>query len=115
MVTKDKKNRKRLVLLDSHAIIHRAYHALPDFTSSKGEPTGGLYGLSSMLIKLIDELKPDYVAACFDLPGPTHRHDVFEDYKGKRAKTEDALVAQIIRSRDVFKDFGIPMYEAPGF
>lgn len=115
MVTKDKKNRKRLVLLDSHAIIHRAYHALPDFTSSKGEPTGGLYGLSSMLIKLIDELKPDYVAACFDLPGPTHRHDVFEDYKGKRAKTEDALVAQIIRSRDVFKAFGIPMYEAPGF
>ena len=110
-----KKNRKRLVLLDAHAIIHRAYHALPDFTSSKGEPTGGLYGLSSMLIRLFDELKPDYIAACFDLPGPTHRHEVYDAYKAKRLKTEDALVAQIKRARDVFAAFGIPIYEAPGF
>ncbi|MBI2048532.1 MAG: hypothetical protein HYT30_01235 [Parcubacteria group bacterium] len=110
-----KNNRKRLVLLDSHAIIHRAYHALPDFTSSKGEPTGGLYGLSSMLLKLIDELKPDYIAACFDLAGPTHRHEVFDGYKAGRVKTEDALVMQIDRARDVLKAFGIPLYEAQGF
>lgn len=103
------------MLLDAHAIIHRAYHALPEFTSSKGEPTGGLYGLASMLIRLLDELKPDYIAACFDLPGPTHRHDVYEAYKAKRLKTEDALVAQIRRARDVFAAFGIAIYEAPGF
>lgn len=109
------KKRKRLVLLDAHAIIHRAYHALPNFISSKGEPTGGLYGLSTMLIKLLDDMKPDYIAACFDLPGPTHRHEVFEEYKGKRAKTDDALVEQIKRSRDVFKAFGISQYEAVGF
>lgn len=112
---KAKKGTKRLVLLDAHAIIHRAYHALPDFTSSKGESTGGLYGLSSMLIKLLDDLKPDYIAACFDLPGPTHRHEVFEEYKGKRAKTDSALVEQIKRARDVFKAFGISQYEAVGF
>ena len=63
---KENKN-KRLVLLDAHAIIHRAYHALPEFLSGKGEPTGALYGLSSMLMKIITELKPDYIVACYDL------------------------------------------------
>jgi DNA polymerase-1 len=110
-----KQTNKRLVLLDAHAIIHRAYHALPDFSSSQGEPTGALYGLSAMLIKIIQELNPDYIAGCFDLPEPTHRHEVFEEYKAKRKKTEDELVAQLIRARDVFDAFGIPSYEAPGF
>lgn len=59
----------RLVLLDSHAIIHRAYHALPEFTSSKGVPTGALYGLVTMLLGIIKQFKPDYIVACFDLPG----------------------------------------------
>ena len=51
--------KERLILLDSHAIIHRAYHALPDFTNSEGEPTGALYGLATMLFKIITDLKPD--------------------------------------------------------
>ena len=106
---------KRLVLLDAHAIIHRAYHALPDFSSSKGEPTGALYGLITMLLKIIEDLKPDYISACFDLPDPTHRHIAYEGYKATRAKTEDALVSQLIRSRAVFKAFGILTYEAKGF
>ncbi|MCE9643833.1 hypothetical protein K8Q93_01100 [Candidatus Parcubacteria bacterium] len=112
---KESQPSKRLVLLDVHAILHRAYHALPDFSSAKGEPTGGLYGLSSMLIRIIGDLKPDYLAACYDLPGPTYRHEAYEGYKAQRKKTDDALVAQIIRSRDVFIAFGIPIYEAPGF
>jgi len=106
---------KRLVLLDVHAILHRAYHALPDFSSAKGEPTGGLYGLSSMLIRIVGDLKPDYIVACYDLPGPTYRHEAYEGYKAQRKKTDDALVAQIIRSRDVFIAFDIPIYECPGF
>ena len=69
------KNNKTLVLLDSHAIIHRAYHALPEFLSSRGEPTGALYGLSSMLMKIITDLKPDYIVACYDLPQKTFRHE----------------------------------------
>jgi DNA polymerase-1 len=112
---KQKATPKTLVLLDSHAILHRAYHALPDFTSPKGEPTGALYGVVAMLLKIIEELKPDYIVACFDLPDPTHRHAVYEAYKAGRAKTDDALVAQIIRSRDIFEAFGIPLYEKPGF
>jgi 5'-3' exonuclease len=63
-MSKDKK--RKIILFDSHAIIHRAYHALPDFTSSKGEPTGALYGLSSMLMAIINEFKPDFMIAAFD-------------------------------------------------
>lgn len=107
--------KKRLVLLDAHAIIHRAYHALPDFTSPTGEPSGALYGLSSMLLRIISDLEPDYIAACYDLPGPTVRHEVYADYKGTRQKTEDALVAQLISSRRVFEAFQIPMYDRAGF
>ncbi len=106
---------RRLVILDTHAILHRAYHALPDFSSSKGEPTGALYGLITMLLKIIGELKPDYIVAAFDLPEPTHRHLAFAEYKAQRAKADDALVAQIIRSRDVLDALGVVRYECAGF
>jgi DNA polymerase-1 len=106
---------KRLILLDAHAILHRAYHALPDFVSSKGEPTGGLYGVSTMLLKIIADLKPDYIVACYDLPGPTYRHDVYKDYKAGRKKADPTLVSQMKRSRDLFAVFGIPIYDKPGF
>jgi DNA polymerase-1 len=109
------KDRKRLVLLDSHAILHRAYHALPDFSSSKGEPTGALYGLSSMLIKIVDDLKPDYLIACYDVAGPTYRHEVYKAYKAGRKKAEDDLIAQINRSRDIYNALHIPIYDKAGF
>lgn len=107
--------KKRLILLDTHAILHRAYHALPEFSSSKGEPTGALYGLVAMLVRIFTDLKPDYIAAAFDLPGDTYRHEAFDGYKAKRPKTDDALVSQIERSRDVLNAFAIPIYEVPGF
>ncbi|MFA6585946.1 MAG: DNA polymerase [Candidatus Paceibacterota bacterium] len=109
------KDEKTLVLLDSHAIIHRAYHALPEFLSSKGEPTGALYGLSSMLMKIITDLKPDYIVACYDLPQKTFRHEAYEGYKAGRVKTEDALILQLKNSRQIFEAFNIPIYDAPGF
>jgi len=114
-MAKDQKTAKTLVLLDSHAIIHRAYHALPDFLSSRGEPTGALYGLSNMLMKIIADLKPDYIVACYDLPGKTFRHVAYEAYKGTRAKTDDALITQLKSSREIFEAFGVPMYDSPGF
>ena len=110
-----KEHSKRLVLYDAHAIIHRAYHALPDFATKQGEPTGGLYGLSTMLLRAIAEFNPDYMAACYDLPGPTFRHKEYKDYKAGRAKTDDELKLQLQRSRDVFLAFHIPIYDAPGF
>jgi DNA polymerase-1 len=105
----------KIVLIDAHAILHRAYHALPDFSSSQGEPTGGLYGLASMLMRIITDLKPDYLFACYDRAEPTFRKQVYEDYKAKRPKAEPELIAQIIRSRDIFTALHIPIYDQPGF
>ena len=109
------KERRTLVLLDAHAIIHRAYHALPEFLSSRGEPTGALYGLASMLMKIISDLKPDYIAACYDLPQKTFRHEAYKGYKAGRAKADEALVSQLKSSRQIFEAFDIPIYDAPGF
>ena len=111
----DKKNQKTLVLLDSHAIIHRAYHALPEFMSSAGEPTGALYGLSTMLMKIITDLKPDYIVACYDLPQKTFRHEAYSEYKAGRAKADVGLISQLKNSRKIFEAFDIPIYDAPGF
>ncbi|MEK7069036.1 MAG: DNA polymerase [Patescibacteria group bacterium] len=110
-----KKKLARLVLLDSHAILHRAYHAIPNFTTSKGEPTGALYGLATMLVKTVDELSPDYIIATRDLPGGTFRHTLFEDYKGTRIEADPALIEQLKKAPEIFEAFGIPVYSTPGF
>jgi DNA polymerase-1 len=108
-------NTTRLVLLDAHAIIHRAYHALPDFTAPDGQPTGALYGLSSMLLRIATDLKPDYIVACYDLAGPTVRHEAYAEYKGTRSAIDDSLITQLNSSRNVFKAFSVPIYEKAGF
>lgn len=112
---KPEKNKQRLVLLDAHAILHRAYHALPDFHTKKGEPTGALYGLSAMLIKIIEDLKPDYLVACYDVHAPTMRHEIYKDYKAGRKKAEDDLIMQIKKSREVFESLNVPIYEKAGY
>lgn len=108
-------SKKRLVLLDSHAIIHRAYHALPEFSTASGEPTGALYGLSAMLIKIIEELKPDYIVAAFDLPDKTYRHEAYAEYKGTRKEIDKNLITQLERAKEIFVAWGIPIYSCPGF
>lgn len=112
---KTKEDKKRIVLLDTHAILHRAYHALPDFASSKGEPTGALYGLITMLLKIANDLKPDYIIAALDLPDKTYRHEAYKEYKAKRPETDEALVSQIKRAHEVLEALNIPVYAKPGF
>lgn len=109
------KKPEKLILLDAHAIIHRAYHALPDFQNSAGEPTGALYGLTAMLIKIIADLKPDYLVACYDRAEATFRKQVYENYKAGRSKTDEALAAQLQSSRDLFAAFNIPIYDLSGY
>ncbi len=111
----EKNKKQKIVLLDVHAIIHRAYHALPDFASTKGEPTGALYGLCTMLLKIVSDLSPDFIIACYDLPEKTHRHEAYEAYKATRKKIDDALIVQLERSKDVFIAFNIPIYSYSGF
>jgi len=115
MEAERKSNKKILVLMDAHALLHRAFHALPNFTSPKGEPTGALYGFVSTLFKIIKEFKPDYLVACYDLPEPTFRHAIYDDYKAKRPKMDAELVSQIKKSKLILENFGVPLYEAPGF
>lgn len=110
-----KKASQKLVLLDAHALLHRAYHALPEFSNSKGIPTGGLYGFLSMILRIVNEFHPDYIVACYDLPQKTFRHEAYDNYKGHRAKIDDALVDQIENSRLICQKFGIPIYDLPGF
>jgi len=105
----------RLVLLDAHAIIHRAYHALPGLTAPNGDPVGALYGVITMVLKIAQELSPDYLVACFDLPQPTHRHEAYEAYKGTRHALEQDLIVQLERTKDLMDVFGIPRYECAGY
>ncbi len=108
-------SKKRLVLLDTHAIIHRAYHALPNFHTSSGEPTGALFGVVSMILNILKDLKPYDIAATYDLPKPTYRHELYEKYKATRKKAEDDLIEQINKSRELLDALSIPIYQAEGF
>lgn len=110
-----KSKRDTLILLDMHAILHRGYHALPDFQTSDGQPTGALFGLYTMLLSVISELNPTYIVGCYDLPQPTKRHDIFADYKAGRKEVDPELIAQLQQSRKVLDSFGIPHFEQVGF
>ena len=106
---------KKLILIDANALVHRAFHALPPLTTGKGELVNAVYGFSSVLLKVLNEMKPDYIAAAFDLAGPTFRHIEYEDYKAKRPKAPDELYEQIPRTKEVLKAFSIPVVEKEGF
>ena len=106
---------KILLLIDANALIHRFFHALPPFTSPDGRPTGALYGLASVLLKILREQKPDYIAAAFDRPAPTFRKEAFEEYKKHRPPTATELIAQMQEAHTLFAMFHIKTFEMPGF
>jgi DNA polymerase-1 len=108
--------RKTLVLIDGHAIIHRAFHAVPeDLATSKGEVVNATFGFTSILIKALTDIKPDYIAVAFDRPAPTFRHQQFVEYKAHRPTLPDIMRPQFGRIREVVEAFGIPIYEKDGF
>jgi DNA polymerase-1 len=108
-------NMKKLLLIDANSIIHRSFHALPPFTGPNGEPTGALYGIASILLKLWRDEKPEYAAALFDRPEPTFRKKEYAEYKAQRPPAPDDLIAQIIEAHHLFEAFGIKTFEKPGF
>src|SRR5687768_14610040 len=107
--------RQKLALIDAHALIHRAYHALPPMTAADGTPTGAVYGFTLTLLKVLTALKPTHVAAAFDLKEPTFRHRAYQDYKAHRKPIDEALVAQFEVVREVVRAFNIPVVEKAGF
>ena len=107
---------KKLVLIDGHAMIHRAFHAVPEqLTSSSGEPVNATFGFTSMLMKALTEEKPAYVAMTFDRPAPTFRHQQFAEYKAHRPTLPDNMRPQFKRIHELVEAFGIPIYEKDGF
>ncbi len=112
-----KKNKKKakLALIDAHALIHRAYHALPPMSTRSGVPTNAVYGFALMFLKMLTTLKPTHVVAAFDMKGPTFRHREFKDYKAQRAKAPDELVSQFDLVREYLKAFNVPIVEKEGF
>ncbi len=105
----------RLMLLDSNGLIYRGYHALPPLTTSKGELVNAVFGFCSILLRGIQDVQPEYVAACFDLPGPTFRHEQFAAYKATRAPMPDDLRSQFPKVREVVAALRIPVYEMAGY
>ena len=106
---------KTFLLIDANALVHRSFHALPPFTTKDGRPSGALYGLSNILLKILRDNPPDYVAAFFDRPEPTFRKKLYAEYKIHRPKAPDELVSQIIEAHNLFEKFGVKTFEAPGF
>ncbi|PJA85121.1 MAG: DNA polymerase I [Candidatus Moranbacteria bacterium CG_4_9_14_3_um_filter_45_14] len=109
------KKLKTIVLIDGNALIHRAYHALPPLTTKKGELVNAVYGFTLTLLSVLEKFKPEYIAASFDLVGPTFRHEKSADYKATRVKAPDDLYAQIPRVKEMTRAFNIPIYEKEGF
>jgi len=106
---------KTFVIIDGHALIYRGYYAIPQLRTSSGELVNAVYGFSTVLLSMLEKLKPDYLAVAFDLKGPTFRHEAYEDYKATRAATPDDLLPQVPRVRQVVDAFQIPVFEMPGF
>lgn len=107
---------KKIVLIDSHAIIHRAFHALPPLTApGSGEPVNAVYGFASILLRILKELQPDYLVAAFDMPGKTFRHEQYEEYKAHRAPTPDELKSQFAKVHELVEAFGIPVFQKEGY
>ncbi len=111
----ENKKKKRFLVIDGNALIHRAYHGLPPLTTKKGELVNAVYGFLLVFLKALKQFQPDYVAAVFDFPGPTFRHKEFKDYKAKRPKAPDELYEQIPRIKQILRAFNVPIFEKQGF
>jgi len=108
-------DKKRLIIIDSNALLHRAFHALPPLTTKTGQPTGAVYGYLLILFKAIKDLNANYIVACFDTKAPTFRHERFEEYKAHRPATPDGIISQIPLAKKVLEKFKIPVFAKEGF
>ncbi|MCR4874650.1 MAG: DNA polymerase I [Clostridia bacterium] len=105
----------KILVLDSNSLINRAFYALPNFSNRKGQFTGAIFGYMNMLLKLIDEYKPDYIIATFDRHAPTFRKQMYQEYKAQRKGMPDELRAQIEPMKEVLRAMDIPILEMDGY
>jgi len=110
-----KNARETLYLVDGSSYIHRAYHAIRGLTNSKGLPTNAIFGFTKMLIKLLDEKSPQYLAVAFDAKGPTFRHEIFKDYKATRPPMPEDLAVQMPYIKEVVEGLSLKTLELEGY
>lgn len=108
-------NSKKLVILDGNSLINRAFFALPPMINSKGQPTGAVYGFTNMLLKIMNDIKPDYIAAAFDRKAPTFRHLEYDAYKAGRKKMPEELFVQLAPLKEVLKAFNVGIFELDSY
>ena len=106
---------KKLVVIDSNALMHRAWHAIPPLSTKSGLMVNAVYGFTTLLLKIIKEVQPDYLLAAFDLAGKTFRHEEYTEYKAQRVKQADEFYNQIPLTQEVLKAFNIPVITKAGF
>ncbi len=106
---------KKLLITDSNSLINRAFYGVRFLSSHDGTPTNALYGFMMTLMKLIDDNKPDYICAAFDLKAPTFRHKMYDQYKAQRKPMPDALKEQMPIAKEILKAMGITILEKEGF
>lgn len=105
----------KILLIDGHSILNRAFYGLPDLTNSRGEHTNAILGFINIILKIIDEEKPTHLAVAFDVHEKTFRHKMFEEYKGTRKGMPEELRSQVPVMKDVLRAMGAAVIEAPGF
>lgn len=106
---------KKIVLIDGHSILFRAFYGLPDLTTSKGMHTNAILGFLNILYKIIDEEQPEYLAVAFDTHHPTFRHDIYTEYKGTRKPMPEELRQQVPVMKELLKAMNVPVIEKPGY
>ncbi|MDE7044604.1 MAG: DNA polymerase I, partial [Acetatifactor sp.] len=107
-------NSKKLVLIDGHSILNRAFYGVPDLSNAQGLHTNAIYGFLNIMFKILEEEKPDYLAVAFDVHAPTFRHQMYEAYKGTRKPMPEELREQVPVMKDVLKAMGIVIMEQAG-
>lgn len=105
----------KILLLDSNSLMHRAYHALPNLKTSKGQYTGAIYGFLNILLRLIKEQNPTHIAAAFDLHGPTFRHAMYDGYKATRKPMDEELRQQVEPLKNLITAMGIKIVALQGY
>ena len=104
-----------IYLVDGTAYVYRAFHAIRHLSNSSGMPTNAVFGYTRMLLKLIEDRRPDYVALFFDAKGPTFRHDIYTEYKANRPPMPEDLVAQLPWIKEVTEAFNLARFEMAGY
>ena len=108
-------NDKKIVLIDGHSILHRAFYGIPDLTSPDGVHTNAVYGFLNIMFKILEEEQPGYLAVAFDLHGPTFRHKMYEAYKGTRKAMPDELREQVPLIKEMLTAMNIPLMMLEGY